>query len=267
MPRFAANITMLYPDLPFLDRFACAARDGFAAVEFFFPYAHAPADIAARLNDNGLELVLFDATPRRDERERGIACLPDRVQEFRQDFQQGLHYAEALNCARLHVMAGLVPAGAERRELHEVYVANLAWAAEQAQRCGRGIQIEPINPLDVPGFFLTRQADAHAIVEEVGAPNLKVQMDLYHCQRVEGNPAELLRRYLPTGRVGHIQVSNVPGRHEPEGGEMDYPELFSLIDALGFDGWTAAEYHPRDRGPGGTSAGLAWLRRARACAS
>jgi len=265
MPRFAANLSMLYPDRPFLDRFACARRDGFEAVEFFFPYAHCAADLAARLRDHGLRLVFFNATPRATPEERGIACLPGRQREFRDGFLRALDYAAALDCDRLHVMPGRAPARADRHALHAHYVENLAWAADQAARAGRTVLIEPINPRDVPGFFLTRQDQAHEIVREVGSPHLKIQMDLYHCQIVEGDLAARLRRYLPTGRVGHLQIAGVPDRHEPDTGEVNYPYLFGLVDELGYDGWIGCEYHPRqgDR-PGGTSAGLEWLRRARA---
>jgi len=268
MPRFAANLTMLYPDRPFLDRFGCAARDGFAAVEFFFPYPYPAAELAARLEGHGLRLVFFNATPRQDPAERGIACLPGREREFRDGFLRALDYAAALECECLHVMSGLVPAGVDRRALHATYVENLAWAAGLAARSGRRVLIEPINPRDAPGFFLTRQDEAHAIVREVGSPHLQVQMDLYHCQIVEGDLAARLRRYVPTGCVGHMQIAGVPDRHEPDTGEVNFPYLFELIDALGYDGWIGCEYHPeRGSAPGGTSAGLDWLRRARGLTS
>ncbi|RZS77087.1 2-oxo-tetronate isomerase [Pigmentiphaga kullae] len=265
MPRFAANLSMLYPDRPFLDRFGCAMRDGFTAVEFFFPYDHAQADLAARLRDHGLRLVFFNATPRSHPEERGIACLPGRRREFRDSFLRALDHAAALDCGSLHVMPGRVPAQADPAALHATYVENLAWAADLAARDGRTVLIEPINPRDVPGFFLTRQEQAHEIVREVGSPHLKIQMDLYHCQIVEGDLAARLRRYLPTGHVGHVQIAGVPDRHEPDTGEINYPYLFGLMDELGYDGWIGCEYHPRlGAQPGGTSAGLAWLRRARA---
>jgi len=263
MPRFAANLAMLYPDRSFLDRFACAARDGFEAVEFFFPYDYRPAELAARLKDNGLSLVFFNATPRRDPAERGIACLPGREREFREAFLLALDYALALDCECLHVMSGIAPRGADRSALRTTYLENLAWAAEQAGRCRRRVLIEPINPRDVPGFFLTHQEDAHTLVREVGSPHVAVQMDLYHCQIVEGDLSARLRRYLPTGAVGHLQIAGVPDRHEPDSGEVNFPYLFELIDALGYAGWIGCEYHPkRGNEPGGTSAGLEWLRRA-----
>jgi hydroxypyruvate isomerase len=257
MPRFAANLSLLYTEYEFLDRFAAAANDGFRAVEYLFPYAFEQRELAQRLADHGVAQVLFNAPPGQwDAGERGMACLPGREDEFKRGFvEQALPYAQALCCPRVHVMAGLVPPGAERAALHATYVANLAWAAQQAASAGVDVLIEPINTRDIPGFFLNRQDQAHAVVQEVGAPNLKVQMDLYHCQIVEGDLAMKLRQYLPTGRVGHIQIAGVPERHEPDVGEINHPYLFSLIDALGYDGHIGCEYRPR----AGTSAGLGWF--------
>jgi hydroxypyruvate isomerase len=265
MPRFAANLSMLYNEHAFVDRFAAAAADGFDAVEYLFPYAVPAADLAARLQQHGLTQALFNAPPGNfDAGERGLACLPDRVDEFRRGFlDQALPYAAALGCQRIHVMAGLVPAGADRAALRDCYLANLAWAAQQAAPHGVQVLIEPINTRDIPGFFLNRQDDAHAIVQAVGAPNLKVQFDLYHCQIVEGDLAMKIKQYLPIdqpGRVGHFQIAGVPERHEPDLGEVHHPYLFSLLDSLGWDGFVGCEYRPRDTRPGGTSAGLGWLR-------
>ena len=260
MPRFAANLSMLYNEHGFLDRFAAAAKDGFEAVEFLFPYAFAAQDLAARLREHGLQQVLFNGSPGNwDAGERGMACLPERVDEFRRSVEQALGYAESLRCPRVHLMAGLAPARADRAALRATYVANLAWAAQQAAAQGVDVVIEPINTRDIPGFFLNRQDEAHAIVAEVGAVNLKVQMDLYHCQIVEGDLAKKIERYLPTGKVGHMQIAGVPERHEPDIGEINYPYLFEQIDRLGFDGWIGCEYRPRLTAPGGTSAGLAWF--------
>ncbi len=270
MPRFAANLSMLYNEHPFLDRFAAAARDGFEAVEYLFPYAHPAAELAARLRDHGLRQVLFNAPPGDwDAGERGLACLPGREHEFRRGFAQALAYAEALACPRIHVMAGLAPAGVPREQLQATYEANLAWAAAQAAASGRDVLIEPINTRDIPGFFLNRQDEAHRIVQALNAPNLKVQMDLYHCHIVEGDVAMKLRRYLPTGRVGHLQIAGVPQRHEPDLGELHHAYLFAVIDELTaagqWDGWVGCEYRPaRGAAPGATSDGLGWLRRARA---
>ena len=264
MPRFAANLSMLYQEHDFLDRFAAAARDGFQAVEYLFPFAHDATVLAQRLSDNGLEQVLFNAPPGNwDGGERGIACLPGREDEFRRGFEQALQYAQALACPRVHVMAGLAPAGAERARLQATYEANLAWAAGQAAAAGRDVLIEPINTRDIPGFFLNKQDEAHRVVQAIGAANLKVQMDLYHCQVVEGDVATKIRQYLPTGRVGHFQIAGVPDRNEPDIGELHHPYLFAVIDEVaaqcGWQGWIGCEYRPR-RGAvaGGTSAGLGW---------
>jgi len=264
MPRFAANLSMLYPEHGFMDRFAVAAQDGFAGVEYMFPYAFAASDIAQRLHAHGLSQVLFNAPPGDWEAgERGLACLPGREAEFRHSIELALSYAQALACPRIHVMAGLALAGVERAQLQATYEANLAWAAAQAAQSGRELLIEPINPRDMPGYFLQRQDAAHEIVQRLGAANLKVQMDLYHCQIVEGDVAMKLREYLPSGRVGHLQIAGVPMRHEPDLGELNYAYLLPLIDeisaACGWSGWVGCEYRPaRGAVAGGTSDGLGW---------
>ncbi len=255
MPRFAANLSMMYQEHPFLDRFAAAARDGFKAVEFLFPYAHAAADIKARLAEHGLALALFNAPPGNwDAGERGLASLPGREDELRKSIALALEYAHALGNDRLHVMAGLIKPGEDRARHRAVYVRNLAYAAGHAKSAGITVVIEPINTRDMPGFFLNRQDEAHAVCADVGAPNLKVQMDLYHCQIVEGDLAAKLKQFI--GGVGHIQIAGVPERHEPDIGEINYPYLLSLIDELNFAGWVGCEYRPR----GATSAGLGWLK-------
>lgn len=292
MPRFAANLTLMYTELPFLERFAAAARDGFTGVEFLFPYAWPATELAARLRDNGLQQVLFNAPPGGadvaamstawERGERGTACLPGREAEFRAGVLQALEYAVALDCPRIHLMAGCVPSdpgghagyagngggtgcvahdGNPRGALHDTLVANLAWAARQAAAAGRQVMVEPINGRDMPGYFLQYQEQAHAIVQVVGADNLKVQMDLYHCQVMEGDVATRIRHYLPTGRVGHFQMAGVPERHEPDTGELNFVYLLDVIDTVaagcGWDGWVGCEYRPRAN----TSAGLGWLRR------
>jgi hydroxypyruvate isomerase len=260
MPRFAANLSMLYPEHEFLDRFSAAARDGFTAVECQFPYPFAAGDIAARLSEDGLQQVLFNGPPGDVERgERGIACLPGRESEFKRSVDKALGYAAALRCPRLHLMAGLAPAGVARAALGDTYVANLAWAAAQAAAHDVEILIEPINPRDIPGYFLNRQDHAHEVVANVAAPNLKVQMDLYHCQIVEGDLARKIEKYLPGGAVGHLQIAGVPERHEPDVGEINHPYLFELIDRLVYGGWIGCEYRPRLNAAGGTSAGLGWI--------
>ena len=254
MPKFAANLSMLYTEHSFLDRFAAAAADGFKAVEYLFPYEHPAPELAARLKAHGLQQVLFNAPPGDwSAGERGTACLPGREAEFRAGVQRAIDYARALGCPRIHLMAGLAPDGTDRTLLRKTYLANLAWAAAQAKDID--FLMEPINTRDIPRFFLNRQDHAHDIVVEVGAPNLKVQMDLYHCQIVEGDLAKKLELYLPTGRVGHLQIAGVPERQEPDIGEINHPYLFALIDRLGWDGWIGCEYRPR----AGTSAGLGWL--------
>ncbi|MBN9205646.1 2-oxo-tetronate isomerase [Methylibium petroleiphilum] len=255
MPRFAANLTLLYTELPFLDRAAAAARDGFEAVECQFPYEHSAAEFAARLADSGLPLVLMNAPPGdATANERGLAALPGREADFRRAIDTALTYAGAMRCPRVHVMAGRLPAGAERAALQPTFVENLAWAARQAAGTGIELLIEPINLRDMPGYFLNRQDHAHEIVQLVNAPNLKVQMDLYHCQVVEGDVAMKLRQYLPTGRVGHLQVAGVPERQEPDIGELNAAYLFDVIDELGYPGWVGCEYKPRRE----TRAGLGW---------
>lgn len=264
MPRFAANLTMLYNEHAFLDRFAAAAADGFTAVEYLFPYAFEAAELAQRLADNGLQQVLFNAPPGNwDAGERGLACIPGREAEFRKGFATALAYADALNCPRIHVMAGLAPQGVERQRLQATYEANIAWAAELATTAGRDVLIEPINTRDIPGFFLNRQDEAHRTVLAIGAPNLKVQFDLYHCQIMEGDVTTKIRAYLPTGRVGHFQIAGVPERHEPNVGEVNYPYLFKVIDevsaACGWNGWVGCEYRPAlGAVAGATSKGLGW---------
>jgi hydroxypyruvate isomerase len=268
MPQFAANLSLMYTELPFLDRFAAAARDGFTAVEFLFPYAHEPAELAARLRCNGLQLVLFNAPPGGTDRssmatawERqacGTAAVPGREAELRAGVQEALRYADALDCPRIHLLSGTVGPGVERESLKDLCVANLRWAARAAAVEGRQVLIEPINLRDMPRYFLNRQDHAHELLDAVQADNLKVQMDLYHCQIVEGDVATKLRRYLPTGRVAHIQIAGVPERREPDTGELNYPYLFDTIDALGYGGWVGCEYRPA----ADTSQGLGWRDRA-----
>jgi 2-dehydrotetronate isomerase len=257
MPKFAANLSMLYPELDFLDRFGAAAKDGFKAVEYLFPYAHDAKELKSRLNANGLRQVLFNAPPGEwDKGEKGLACLPGREGEFRSSIAKAIEYARVLECPRVHVMAGLAPEKVDRTVLRRTYVDNLRFAASEAAKAGLDVLIEPINTRDIPRFFLNRQDEAHAIVQEVGAANLKVQFDLYHCQIVEGDVAMKIRHYLPTGRVGHFQIAGVPQRHEPDAGEVNYAYLFDVIDEVsaqcGWDGYVGCEYRPA----GDTSAGL-----------
>ena len=266
MPRFAANISMLYPEWPFLDRIDAAARDGFTAIECQFPYAWPAAEVRHRVARDRLEMVLIN-TPASSVAagvadrgmhpgERGFGCVTGREADFREGVLVALDYAATLGVSRIHAMVGLAADGSDRARLRETLLENLAWAS--AQTSDTTFVIEPINPRDMPGYFLSTQADAHAIVDDVGSPRVKVLMDLYHCQIVEGDLATKLERYLPTGRVGHLQIAGAPRRHEPDDGEIHYPYLFERIDALGWDGWIGCEYRPRDPSPGGTSAGLGW---------
>ncbi len=254
MPRFAANLTMMYNEHAFLERFAAAARDGFKAVEYLFPYEFPAAELKARLDAHGLVQALFNAPPGDwAAGERGIASLPGREDEFRRAIDTALDYARVIGNDTLHVMAGLIAPTQDRARHRDVYLRNLAHAAEAARAQNVTIVIEPINPRDMPGFFLNRQDDAQAICREVDAPNLLVQFDCYHCQIVEGDLAMKLKRDI--AGIGHIQIAGVPQRHEPDVGEIHYPYLFELIDALGYDGWIGCEYRPK----AGTSEGLGWL--------
>jgi 2-dehydrotetronate isomerase len=255
MPRFAANLTMMYGEHAFLDRFAAAARDGFRAVEFLFPYEFDVHEIRSRLDANGLTQVLFNAPPGDWKKgERGLASLPGREEEFQASIRRALEYAAVLGNEHLHVMAGLSESGPLRAAHRAVYLENISWAAAQAAAQGITILLEPINGRDMPGYFLQRQIEAQAICMEIGAPNLRVQFDFYHAQIVEGDLSVKLREQI--ARIGHIQVASVPDRHEPDEGELNYPYLFRLLDELGYVGWIGCEYRPR----AATSAGLGWLR-------
>jgi hydroxypyruvate isomerase len=255
MPRLAANLSMMYTEHPFLERFAAAARDGFLGVEFLFPYEFAAAELKSRLGEHGLTQALFNAPPGDwAAGERGIASLPGREDDFRRGVDQALEYAAVLGNRKLHVMAGLVRPGQDRAAHRDVYLKNLARAASAAATAGVTVVIEPINTRDMPGYFLNRQDQAQAIRAEVGADNLKVQFDIYHCQIVEGDIAMKLERDMPG--IGHIQVAGVPQRHEPDQGELNYPYLFERIDALDYSGWVGCEYRPK----AGTTAGLGWAK-------
>ncbi|MGE0022899.1 MAG: 2-oxo-tetronate isomerase [Hyphomicrobium sp.] len=249
MPRFAANLSFLFAELPFLDRFEAAARAGFKGVEVMFPYAVPADEIKARLEANGLSLVLFNLPPGHwDKGERGFAALPGREDEFASAVDLALRYAEALGCPRLHAMAGLANHGATR----EAYVANLRLAAEWAAPLGVDILIEPINTRDMPGYFLTRTADARDVLDEVAAPNLGLQLDLYHRHLMEGDVEGAIREFV--SRARHIQCADPPDRGEPSNAIVDYTRLFALIDRAGYAGWIGCEYKPR----GETQAGLSW---------
>ena len=258
MPKFAANLTMLFTELPFLDRFDAAAKAGFTAVEFLFPYAYSVADLKQRLSANRLELVLHNLPAGDwDAGERGIACLPDRVAEFRDGVARAIDYASALGAPQVNCLAGKVAAGVSDDVLRDTFVGNLRFAAAALQRANIRLLIEPINTFDIPGFYLNRTAQALAIIDEVGSDNLFVQYDIYHAQRMEGELIATMTKQL--ARIGHIQLADNPGRNEPGTGEIHYDNVFKALERIGYAGWVGCEYKPATT----TEAGLGWLERAR----
>lgn len=255
MPRFAANLSMLFTELPFMDRFTAARTAGFEAVEYLFPYAYPKDELARALRENGLKQVVHNLPAGDWEAgDRGIACQPERVGEFREGVVQCIEYATALGCPQVNCLAGKVPAGVEREHAHTTFVGNLRHAAEALKRAGIRLLIEPINPFDIPGFFLTRTDQALAILDEVGSDNLFVQYDIYHAQRVEGELGATLRSHLD--RIGHIQLADNPGRNEPGTGEINYHWLLGHIDALGYTGTIGCEYKPRTS----TAQSFGWMK-------
>jgi hydroxypyruvate isomerase len=258
MPRLAANLSMLYTELPFLDRFAAAARSGFAAVECLFPYEFDSEEINSKLRQNQLSLVLHNL-PAGDwaAGERGLACHPGREAEFRAGVDRALAVASVLGTPRINCLAGIVPPGVTEQQARHTLVANLRYAAAALQAQGIALLLEPINRFDVPGFLVHRTDQALAVLDDVGSPNLWLQYDIYHAQRTEGDIVATLRRCLP--RIGHIQLADNPGRHEPGTGELHWPRLLAELDALGYTGHVGCEYRPLQAGPGGTEAGLGWV--------
>jgi hydroxypyruvate isomerase len=256
MPKLAANLSLMFNEVEFLDRFAAARRAGFSAVEYLFPYAYEARILADRLKANALRQVLFNGPPGDWERgDRGMAALPGREAEFRGCLDQALAYAEALGCPRIHVMAGIPATGADLSRCEAVYVENLRHAAAASASAGVAVMIEPLNPTDFPGYFLNSPGQARRIIEAVGAPNLRLQYDFYHQQMAHGALADTLWAHLDI--IGHVQIAGVPGRHEPdESQEIGFPYLLKLLDESGYDGWVGCEYRPR----AGTEAGLAWAR-------
>lgn len=254
MVQFAANLSMLFNERDFLDRFAAAAQAGFRGVEFLFPYDWEAGEIAARLKDNDLDLVLFNMPPGDwGAGERGIACLPDRTGEFRDGVAAAIGYATALGCRQVHAMAGLAPEGAEPAALRETYVANLRFAAAETEKAGLRLLIEPINTRDIPGYYLNTSRQAEAVMREVGSDNLRLQYDIYHMQIMEGDLAPTMERLLP--KIAHVQIADTPGRNEPGTGEINYPFLFAHLDRLGYKGWIGCEYKPAAT----TREGLGWM--------
>ena len=254
MPRFAANLTMLFNEVDFLDRFAAAASAGFRAVEYLFPYDYEADELVERLAANGLSQVLHNL-PAGDwaAGDRGIACHPERVGEFQDGVGRAIDYARALGCPRVNCLAGIAPGGADPEALRHTFIENLRFSAQELEKAGIVLLTEPINTRDIPGFYLNRSDQALAIIDEVGSANLKLQYDVYHMQIMEGDLAPTIERNLT--RIGHMQIADTPGRHEPGTGEINYGFLFDHIDACGYDGWIGCEYKPRTT----TEAGLDWL--------
>jgi hydroxypyruvate isomerase len=258
MPKFAANLSMLFNEVPFLDRFDRAARAGFDSVEFLFPYAFPAADISARLKSNRLKLVLHNLPAGDwDGGERGIACLPDRVDEFREGVGRAIEYATALGAPQLNCLAGKTPLGATDEMLRKTFVANLKYAAAELKKAGLKLLIEPINTYDIPGFYLNRTAQAISIMDEVGSENLFLQYDIYHAQRFEGELAATMAKQL--ARIAHIQIADNPGRNEPGSGEINYPFLLDHLERIGYSGYIGCEYKPA----GTTESGLKWIEQMR----
>ena len=256
MPRFAANISTMFGDLPFTARIEAAAAAGFKAIECQFPYEAEPGELEARLDRAGVDMVLLN-TPAGDfaAGERGLAGLPGREAEFRAGLDRALEYASRLGCPQIHVMAGIKPEGAAREACLRVYKANLRVAAEACARAGKVALIEPINSRDIPGYLLNTPAEGAALIAELGLDHLRLQFDFYHAQIMTGDLARSFERHLPI--IGHVQIAGVPERHEPDRGEINYPYLFDLMDRLGYAGWVGCEYFPA----GGTEEGLGWAYR------
>ncbi len=255
MPKFSANLSFLYQDLAFLDRFAAAASDGFGALEYLGPYAEPKEKVAEALQANGLKQALFNV-PSGDWAggERGIACLPDRIEEFRKGISLALDYAKALACPQVNVISGLVPKGADLETLEKVLVENLKYAAARTADAGVKLLIEPINLRDIPGFFLSNTDHAERILEKVGSDNLYIQYDFYHMQIMQGDLIPTFTRLKE--KIAHVQIADNPGRNEPGTGEINYGFILSELDRLGYDGWVGCEYKPK----AGTSEGLGWMK-------
>jgi len=256
VPNFAANLSMMFQEVEFLDRFGAAAKAGFRGVEFLFPYDFKASDIADRLKTHKLTQALFNTPPGNwGAGERGLAALPGRESEFRDGVARAIDYAKATNCRTIHTMAGLWPAGKSKAEGEAVYVENVRYAADLAKKDGITVVIEPINTRDIPGYFLNTTTEGIGILDRVARDNARLQLDLYHCQIMEGDLAERTKRLMP--RVSHVQIAGNPGRHEPDIGEVNYPFLYDLLDELGYRGWVGCEYRPK----GATLAGLGWARK------
>ncbi|QWE13443.1 hydroxypyruvate isomerase [Polynucleobacter sp. AP-Titi-500A-B4] len=255
MPQFAANLTMLFTEAPFLERFERASKAGFKAVEFLFPYAFSATEIKELLERNQLKLVLHNLPAGDwDAGERGIACHPDRVDEFRNGVTKAIEYAKVLGVQQLNCLAGKTPEGVDQKVLHATFVENLRFAAAELKKANLNLLIEPINTFDIPGFFLSTTKQAGEVLAEVGASNLLIQYDIYHAQRMEGELANTIEKNL--SKIGHIQLADNPGRNEPGTGEINYAYLFNFLDRIGYQGWIGCEYKPASS----TEAGLGWIK-------
>jgi len=253
MPRFAANLTMLFTEVPFLDRFELAAQAGFKAVEFLFPYAWPVQEVRSRLDANGLTLALHNLPGGDwDTGERGIACLPDRVDEFRAGVGRAIGYACTLGVSQLNCLAGKAPAGVDGATLRRTFVENLRYASKELKKSGLNLLIEPVNTFDIPEFYLSRTSQAVDLLGEVGRDNVFLQYDIYHAQRMEGELAATIKKHFAL--IRHVQIADNPGRNEPGTGEIAFPFLFDLLDRLGYEGWIGCEYKPA----ASTAAGLSW---------
>lgn len=255
MPKFCANLTMLFNEVDFLDRFEKAAKAGFKGVEYLFPYAWKKEQLVEKLGAHGLTQVLHNL-PAGDwnKGERGIACLPGREKEFQDGVGKAIEYAKALKCSQVNCLVGLTPAGAPAEKVRQTLVANLRFAAAALEKEGIRLLVEALNDKDVPGFYLVRTADVLALIQEAGHPNLRVQYDVYHMQIMEGNLTKTIQVNLD--KIAHIQIADNPGRNEPGTGEINFANLFKAVDAAGYKGWIGCEYKPA----GKTEEGLGWLK-------
>jgi hydroxypyruvate isomerase len=253
MPKFSANLSMLFGEVDFLDRFDAAAKAGFTGVEYLFPYAYKKEELVEKLHKNGLVQVLHNLPAGNWEKgERGIACHPDRVNEFKEGVAKAIDYATALGCKQVNCLVGLTPQGVDPLKAHDLIVSNVSFAAGELKKAGIRLLIEPCNTRDMPGFFLNYTAQALKIIEATGSDNVFVQYDVYHAQVMEGDLANTIEKNL--AKIGHIQIADNPGRHEPGTGEINYPYLFAFLDRIGYSGWVGCEYKPAAK----TEAGLGW---------
>ncbi|EMQ4278510.1 hydroxypyruvate isomerase family protein [Vibrio alginolyticus] len=255
MAKFAANLTMLFTEVPFLDRFEKAHQAGFKAVEYLFPYAFEAQELVSKIQQFGFEQALFNMPPGDwDAGERGFAAIPGREDEFKTSVETALMYAKALNCKKVHAMSGIVDSRFTRDQHIETFISNIRYAADKFAEQGVELMIEPLNNRDVPNYFVAHQREAVELIKQVARPNVKLQLDLYHAQIMDGDLSTLIRDVAPY--TGHIQIASVPERHEPSEGELNYPHLFNVLDDSGYQGWIGCEYNPRHS----TQLGLSWVK-------